>query len=317
MGKEADSVRYYTWGRDLSGSLQGAGGVGGLLAISEELKVGSSGPLDRDELARGYQHRFPAYDANGNVGQLLDESGKTVAAYTYDPFGNVTEMAGAEAAENEWRFSTKPVEAGTGWLYYVYRWYDTGMGRWVNRDPIEESGGVNLYGFVGNFVYQKYDILGLVVHSGIAWPTTVPHGDGRSNCYFCEDTWVATLIDGTNSVRRCCGKTLQDASGGQFAGCCEGVPYTGQRQCCQGGALVEKISVADRDYGGDFGRCTADMVRPNRDNGIGALGGLAGGGIGYLIGGGGVGAAIGTALGGYLGLNATPNSRCNELVCPN
>ena len=33
-GEEADSVRYYTWGRDLSGSLQGAGGVGGLLAIS-------------------------------------------------------------------------------------------------------------------------------------------------------------------------------------------------------------------------------------------------------------------------------------------
>ena len=58
--------------------------------------------------------------------------------------------AGAEAAENPWRFSTKPVEAGTGWLYYGYRWYDAGMGRWVNRDPIEEKGGVNLYGFVGN-----------------------------------------------------------------------------------------------------------------------------------------------------------------------
>lgn len=49
-------MQYYTWGRDFGGSLQGAGGVGGLLAISE-----------------GATHRFPAYDANGNVGQLLDE----------------------------------------------------------------------------------------------------------------------------------------------------------------------------------------------------------------------------------------------------
>jgi|GEM_PF-3515865 len=90
----------------------------------------------------------------------LDANGKPVAAYAYDPFGNVTGMAGAEAAENEWRFSTKPVEAGTGWLYYGYRWYDTGMGRWVNRDPIEESGGVNLYGFVGNDGVNGIDSLG-------------------------------------------------------------------------------------------------------------------------------------------------------------
>ena len=28
--------------------------------------------------------------------------------------------------------------------------YDPNQGRWMNRDPIEENGGVNLYGFVGN-----------------------------------------------------------------------------------------------------------------------------------------------------------------------
>jgi hypothetical protein len=64
------------------------------------------------------------FDANGNVGPLINADANVVAAYTYDPFGNVTEMAGAEAAENPWRFSTKPIEAGTGWLYYGYRWYD-------------------------------------------------------------------------------------------------------------------------------------------------------------------------------------------------
>ncbi|NLT71024.1 MAG: RHS repeat-associated core domain-containing protein, partial [Verrucomicrobiaceae bacterium] len=135
----------HTWGRDLSGTLQGAGGVGGLLAISE-----------------GGSHRFPAYDANGNIGQLLDKLGQPVAAYAYDPFGNVTEMAGVEAVENPWRFSTKPVDAGTGWLYYGFRYYQPESGRWLGRDPVEEEGGVNLYGFVGNEPIGRVDRLGLL-----------------------------------------------------------------------------------------------------------------------------------------------------------
>jgi RHS repeat-associated protein len=152
----------YSWGRDLSGSLQGAGGVGGLLAISK-VNPGADEPggtqLQTSNLE--LETLFPTYDANGNIGQLINADANVVAAYIYDPFGNVTEMAGAEAAENPWRFSTKPVEAGTGWLYYGYRWYDAENGRWVNRDPIEESGGVNLYGFVGNDGISEIDLLGL------------------------------------------------------------------------------------------------------------------------------------------------------------
>jgi RHS repeat-associated protein len=33
---------------------------------------------------------------------------------------------------------------------YQYRHYDPKTGRWPSRDPIEEEGGINLYGFVGN-----------------------------------------------------------------------------------------------------------------------------------------------------------------------
>jgi len=131
----------YSWGRDLSGSLQGAGGVGGLLAISK-VNPGADKPggAQLEALNLTLETRFPAYDANGNIGQLLDERGKTVAAYAYDPFGNATEMAGSEAAENPWRFSTKPVDAGTGWSYYGFRNYLPEAGRWANRDPIEELG---------------------------------------------------------------------------------------------------------------------------------------------------------------------------------
>jgi RHS repeat-associated protein len=44
--------------------------------------------------------------------------------------------------------------------YYGYRYYHPQTGRWINRDPIEEEGGVNLYGFVGNDGVKFYDYLG-------------------------------------------------------------------------------------------------------------------------------------------------------------
>ncbi len=45
---------------------------------------------------------------------------------------------------------------------YQYRWYDPVTGRWPSRDPIEERGGINLYGFVGNDGMNKWDVLGRI-----------------------------------------------------------------------------------------------------------------------------------------------------------
>jgi hypothetical protein len=50
----------------------------------------------------------------------------------------------------------------TGLYYYTYRWYDPVTGRWPSRDPIEEIGGFNLYGFVGNRSTFAIDALGLM-----------------------------------------------------------------------------------------------------------------------------------------------------------
>jgi integrase/recombinase XerD len=46
--------------------------------------------------------------------------------------------------------------------YYGYRYYHPQTGRWINRDPIEEKGGLNLYGFLGNDGVDKWDLLGNV-----------------------------------------------------------------------------------------------------------------------------------------------------------
>jgi uncharacterized protein RhaS with RHS repeats len=39
--------------------------------------------------------------------------------------------------------------------------YDPAMGRWLNRDPVAENGGENLYGFVGNDGVNKWDLWGM------------------------------------------------------------------------------------------------------------------------------------------------------------
>jgi RHS repeat-associated protein len=57
----------------------------------------------------------------------------------------------------------KPLEINdfrVGAAYYGYRWYDPLTGRWPSLDPIEEDGGYNLYGFVGNDGIINWDVLG-------------------------------------------------------------------------------------------------------------------------------------------------------------
>jgi uncharacterized protein RhaS with RHS repeats len=50
---------------------------------------------------------------------------------------------------------------------YLYRYYDPLTGRWPSSDPIEEEGGMNLYGFVGNDGVGSWDFLGLVARTAM------------------------------------------------------------------------------------------------------------------------------------------------------
>jgi uncharacterized protein RhaS with RHS repeats len=45
------------------------------------------------------------------------------------------------------------------------RWYSPSTAHWLNRDPIEEDGGFNLYGFVNNNPVNATDPLGLVIET--------------------------------------------------------------------------------------------------------------------------------------------------------
>ena len=103
-----------------------------------------------------------AYDNIGNVTRYIDESGNVVAEYTYNAFGKTIAQTGPMAEIFRVRFSTKYFDSETGLYYYGYRFYAPALMRWLNRDPIEEDGGLNLYGFCGNAAIGNIDLYGLV-----------------------------------------------------------------------------------------------------------------------------------------------------------
>jgi RHS repeat-associated protein len=142
----------YTRGNDLSGSLQDAGGISGLLARTDNGQFVSGDPN-----ANAYYFS----DRNGNVMALINTNGVIVAQYNYDPFGNILTMSGPLANANTYRFSSKEWNDKAGIYYYGYRFYDPNLQRWLNSDPIGELGGINLYGFVGNDPLNGVDALGL------------------------------------------------------------------------------------------------------------------------------------------------------------
>ena len=133
----------YFWGLDKSGTEQGAGGVGGLIAVS-----------------MGDVFYIPCYDHNGNIVFYISEIGALAAQYTYDPYGNIIESSGPLADVFSFGFSTKYFDREIGMVSYQQRVCRPDFGRWLNRDPIEEEGGVNLYGFCGNATVCFFDDIG-------------------------------------------------------------------------------------------------------------------------------------------------------------
>ena len=162
-----NSLVTYTRGLDLSHSLRGAGGVGSLLARTDG--IGST-----------YYHA----DGNGNITGLIDGNENVVARYGYSPFGKLLGQWGSMANANEMRFSSKEWDSNSGLYYYLYRFYDPNVQRWINRDPIAERGGINLYEFVLNNPVYVFDVYGLAWSNDPGGCPTGTHPDKNSSDCF-------------------------------------------------------------------------------------------------------------------------------------
>ena len=140
----------YTRGWDLGAGFEAAGGIGGLLARSHGYSGGS-----------WTTHNYYHADGNGNVTYLVDATQALAASYRYDPYGRTLGSSGGLASANVYRFSTKEIIPNSGTYYYGYRFYDPYSQRWLNRDPLQERGGINLYVFCRNAPVSLIDRSGL------------------------------------------------------------------------------------------------------------------------------------------------------------
>ena len=123
-------------------------------------------PLAMHLLDDGYETTlYYGHDGNKNVVNLARNVTPSMIVYehryTYDAFGNETSGSSTFSGYNPFRFSSEYKDSETGLVAYKYRYYKPSWGRWLNRDPIEERGGLNLYGFVGNNSLCRLDYLGL------------------------------------------------------------------------------------------------------------------------------------------------------------
>ena len=133
----------YVWGKDISGSRDGAAGIGGLLYLKRDGAI-----------------YVPFYDAYSNILGYCDAQGNVVARYTYDAFGNTISQSGSLADTFSFRFSTKYFDLESGLYYYGYRYYHLTLMRWLTEDRIGVDGGVNLYAMCENSPLYSIDFLG-------------------------------------------------------------------------------------------------------------------------------------------------------------
>jgi RHS repeat-associated protein len=137
------------WGTDVSGGLEGAAGVGGLL-------------MSVNEVGR----RAVVTDPRGGVAGLVDMAdGRSAARYDYGAFGELIASEGNLAGAQPLGFATRPTEPDSGLVYHGFRYYQPATGRWLSRDPQQEEGGLNLYSFVQNTPTYWTDPIGLALYA--------------------------------------------------------------------------------------------------------------------------------------------------------
>ncbi len=129
-------------------------------------------PLGQVNFASGTPtNYFYTQDHIGSTREMTKNvSGTTTieAQYGYDPYGIATKLQGSQDAD--FQYAGYYMHAPSGLNLPVFRAYSSILGRFINRDPIGENGGVNLYGYLGNNPLNRRDRLGLRIEEDWASP---------------------------------------------------------------------------------------------------------------------------------------------------
>ena len=111
-----------------------------------------SGTLTKQFFAMGQtlsgSNYFYMFDHLGSIRGMTDSSGNVVAQYQYGMYGQPTQTIASQSAD--FGYAGMYFHQPSGLNLATFRAYNPTLGRWINRDPMEEKGGLNLYDYVNN-----------------------------------------------------------------------------------------------------------------------------------------------------------------------
>jgi RHS repeat-associated protein len=153
-------------------------------------------------------------DKLGSVTELVSSTGSVASQYTYDPYGNQARISGSLVSDIG--YSGYFYHAASGLAFALYRAYDPTHARWLNRDPIAEFGGINLYAYVNGNPVRYRDptgkdpflaLIGAVGGFGYGYVAGLIEGQSGSDLYLhaLEDAGIGGLTgltDGLNLIPR-------------------------------------------------------------------------------------------------------------------
>lgn len=89
------------------------------------------------------------YNTIGSTIAITDQNQTIQNAYSYDPFGKITNQSEAELQPFKYVGQYGVMTEPNGFYYMKARYYDPQVGRFVSEDPLGFAGGdVNLMAYV-------------------------------------------------------------------------------------------------------------------------------------------------------------------------
>jgi RHS repeat-associated protein len=102
---------------------------------------------------------FWSLDHLASVREMTNSVGTIVDQMSYDAFGRVIQQLGNTASD--FQYGGYYYHAPSALSLAIFRAYSSHFGKWINRDPIYEQGGINLYAYVQNDPVTEKDSQGL------------------------------------------------------------------------------------------------------------------------------------------------------------